>query len=231
MPIQSVRTRDREWFQRNRALVVGELVAAVLIVAGNLLGILPVSSTPFLLIFGWLSLWLRGLGWRDVGFARPAGWWRAVWLGVITGVAYQYISLYAVEPLVAHFTGELPDASLFASLIGNVQFLAFILLVTWTLAAFGEELVFRGYLMNRIADAGGNGRVAWALSLLVVSVLFGAAHLYQGASGIIDSAMSGLVLGGLYFASGRNLVAPIVAHGTYDTVAAVLMFLHKYPGM
>jgi membrane protease YdiL (CAAX protease family) len=33
----------------------------------------------------------------------------------------------------------------------------------------------------------------------------------------------------LYFITGRNLLAPIMAHGTFDTVGAVLLFLGKYP--
>src|SRR5215471_16909977 len=45
----------------------------------------------------------------------------------------------------------------------------------WTLDAFGEEMVYRGYLMNRIADLMNRTRWAWIVSLFVVHVGFGLA--------------------------------------------------------
>lgn len=231
MVLQGFRARSKAALGENRTLAVAELIVAALIAAGGVFGVVPFSSTPFLLVCGWLSLWLRGLGWRSVGLAVPAAWGRVLLVGVLTGVGYQYASLYAVEPLIARATGELPDVSMFAPLVGNVQFLLLSLLVAWTLAAFGEELVFRGYLMNRIADLAGRGGAGWALGLALTSILFGVVHLYQGASGVIATGLSGLVFGASYLASGRNLWAPIIAHGVYDTVGFALIFLGKYPGM
>ena len=63
-----------------------------------------------------------------------------------------------LEPLLARVTGSLPDVSQFAPLIGNTFFLVLSLVVSWTLAAFGEELVYRGYLMNRVVDLVGAHR-------------------------------------------------------------------------
>ena len=73
--------------------------------------------------------------------------------------------------------------------------------------------------------------MAWAVSLVVVSVLFGFAHLEQGISGVVANTSAGLVYGGLYLSSGRNLWTPIIAHGVYDTVALLLIFWGKYPGL
>ena len=33
-----------------------------------------VSKTPYLFVLGWASLRLRGMGWKDVGLARPPSW-------------------------------------------------------------------------------------------------------------------------------------------------------------
>jgi membrane protease YdiL (CAAX protease family) len=94
-----------------------------------------------------------------------------------------------------------------------------------------EEMAYRGYLMNRVAYAAGGTRAAWALSLVVVSALFGVVHLYQGASGMITAGISGLLFGILYLASGRNLWLPIIAHGINDTIGFTLIYLGKYPGL
>jgi membrane protease YdiL (CAAX protease family) len=152
-------------------------------------------------------------------------------MGVAIGIAYQYLSLYVVEPLLARLTGNLPDVSQFAPLIGNKFFLFISIVISWTLAAFGEELAFRGYLMNRIADLVGSSPKGWAISVTLVSALFGLVHLYQGASGMIAITLTGLLLGGLYLATGRNLWLPIIVHGVNDTLGFLLIFLGKYPGL
>jgi len=103
--------------------------------------------------------------------------------------------------------------------------------VVWTLAAFGEELVYRGYLTNRIAELVDAKRARWVVSLLASSTLFGAVHYYQGASGVIATGLCGLLYGTLYLVSGHNLWLPIVAHGVLDGVACVLIFLGQYPGL
>ena len=162
---------------------------------------------------------------------RPARWRHTLLLGVAVGVVYQVFSLYVIEPLIVQLTGRSIDLSQFAQIKGNVFVLAIFLLLVWTFAAFGEELVHRGYLMNRVAQLAGGSTRAWALSLVVVNVLFGVAHLYQGISGVAAVIAAGLVYGALYLWSGRNLWVPIIAHGVYDTVAFLLVFWGKYPGL
>jgi len=114
---------------------------------------------------------------------------------------------------------------------GNAKLFLLGLLLSWTLAAFGEEGVYRGYLMNRVAGLGNYSRTAWIVSLLLVSAVFGFGHLDQGITGQIENAIDGLLLGLLYLACGRNLWVPIIAHGITDTVDITLMFMGKYPGM
>ncbi len=84
--------------------------------------------------------------------------------------------------------------------------------------------------MNRFADAGNRSPVMWIVSLVVISLVFGYGHLYQGITGQVENAIDGLLLGVVYLACGRNLWAPIIAHGITDTVDMLLLFLGKYPG-
>jgi membrane protease YdiL (CAAX protease family) len=64
-----------------------------------------------------------------------------------------------------------------------------------------------------------------------VSVLFGLAHFPQGTTGVIENVIDGAILAALYFATGRNLWAPIIAHGVQDTVDVLLIYLGAYPGL
>jgi uncharacterized protein len=231
MSLKDFRARSTERLRGNRPFAVVELLVVLSIMAADVAGFIPLSVTPFLLVFGWLMLWLRGLGWRDVGLKRPARWPHTLLLGTGVGIAYQFVSLYAIEPLLARLTGALPDVSQFAPLVGNAWFFLLSIVVAWTLAAFLEEMVFRGYLMTRVADVGGRTRAAWLVALLLTSTIFGLAHLYQGASGMLITGMSGLLFGALYLASGRNLWTAIIAHGVNDTVGFALIYLGKYPGL
>jgi membrane protease YdiL (CAAX protease family) len=116
-------------------------------------------------------------------------------------------------------------------LTGNIKMTLIFIALSWTLAAFGEELFWRGYLMNRVADIGGRTPPAWIVSLIVVSIAFGLAHGYQGPTGWIEEGLAGLFLGLMYLRTGRNLCVPIIAHGVSDTIDMVLIFFGKMPGM
>lgn len=127
-------------------------------------------------------------------------------------------------------SGKQPDLSDFELLRGNIKYTLIALALTWTLAAFGEELVWRGYLMNRIADLGNHTRLAWILSLLLVNAAFGLSHSDQGVTGQIEEAIAGLFLGAIYLRTGKNLAVPILAHGAANTLDMVLLFFGKYAG-
>jgi membrane protease YdiL (CAAX protease family) len=189
------------------------------------------SKTPYLFLLGWASLRLRGMRWKDVGFSRPKGWGKAFGIGITVGVAMELFELFVSQPLLARWIGKMPDLSDFADLVGNLKLLLIYLALVWVLGALGEELVYRGYLMNRVAALFRSPKVAWTLSLVVVSFAFGCAHLDQGSTGMVENILNGLLLGGLYLACGRNLAVPVIAHAFSDTLDFLLIYLGKYPGM
>jgi len=96
--------------------------------------------------------------------------------------------------------------------------------LVWTFAAFGEEMGYRGYLMTRTADIGNRSKLAYFAALLASSVLFGYGHYYKGPPGVLQSTVSGLILGGAYLLSGRNLWVSVLAHGCSDTIAIAAVF-------
>jgi membrane protease YdiL (CAAX protease family) len=190
-----------------------------------------VSKTPYLFLLGWASLRLRGMRWKDVGFARPRSWKKAVLVGIAVGVAMEALELFITQPLLARWLGKMPDLSDFAGVAGSLKVLLIYLVLIWTLGPLGEEVDYRGYLMNRVAGVFRETKAAWIVSLVAVSVVFGCGHLDQGATGMLENVWNGLLLGALYLACGRNLAIPIIAHATTDTMDLVLMYLRKYPGM
>lgn len=219
-----------DWRQ-SKWLALGELAVVALIFIADEHHLIYVSRTPYLLLLAWVSLRMRRLRWRNVGFSRYRSWPMTLALGVAGGLFLEIQELFVTQPLLARLTGKQPDLSDFRILTGNIKYTLAGLALTWTLAAFGEELVWRGYLMNRVADLGNRTHLAWFCSLVVVNAAFGLAHSYQGVTGIIEEGIAGLFLGAMYLRTGKNLSVPIIAHGISDTLDIVLIFLGKFPGL
>lgn len=211
-------------------LVVAEALGIALLFALDATHHLWVSKTPWLLLLGWASLRLRGLRWRDVGLRRGPSLRRLAYLAIVGGIALETLQLTITQPLVTRLLGAEPDLHQLADLQGNLPRLALYVVLSWTLAAFGEELVWRGYVLNRLLGLVGRWRAPYSVGLVLASVLFGLAHAYQGAPGIIVETVSGLILGAVYLGCDRNLVVPIAVHGVVDTIDVVLGYFGQLPG-
>lgn len=97
--------------------------------------------------------------------------------------------------------------------------------IIWTTNAFGEEMVMRGFLMNRLCEVFGGKRFAWVLAAVVQALMFGASHAYQGFAGVIITGMVGLVFGLGYLLARRNLWPVIIAHGFINTIGMTVLHL------
>jgi len=219
------RLRDSIW------LVVAEFAIVSGLFVADIYHHIYISKTPYLFLLGWASLRLRGLRWKDVGFAPPHSWGNAFLIGIAAGIGMEGFELFVSQPLLARWLGKMPDLSDFADMAGNLKVFLIYLVLIWTLGVLGEEVVYRGYLMNRLAGVFRNTKGAWIVSLVVISVVFGCAHLDQGSTGMIENIWNGLLLGLLYLACGRNLAVPVIAHALTDTLDLALIYLGKYPGM
>lgn len=198
----------------NKLAVVFELVLFVAIVVADALGWVPLTQTVLLLPFVAIALVLRREPWLSLGLSRPPiGWPRAISLGIVTGIGLEALAVLVTTPWISRIFGTEPDYSDLAGIQANALLLLTFLALNWTLAAFGEELCFRGFLLNRLAGLFGNSPSAWWLALALSSALFGWGHTEQGAAGWVQEGLSGFLLGVLFLTSRRNLVVPIIAHG------------------
>ena len=98
-----------------------------------------------------------------------------------------------------------------------------------TTAGSFEEFLFRGYLLNRIADWIPGRAVRWILSTLLVSVVFGIHHITHGMSAVVFAFLMSLLFSAAYLTVGRRLWPIMMAHAFYDVVTITLAFLGWLP--
>ena len=230
MEIESTNNHGQAW-RDSRWSVLIEFALVVAVYGARQQHLLKVSATPYLLLVAWISLRLRRIQWKQIGFTSYRTWVMTLLLGIACGVGLELFDLFGKQPLLTRSWESRPTSSHFPAVRGNLKLALVMIALIWILAAFGEELVYRGYLMNRVADLGRGTRTAWIVSLFLISALFGFSHYDQGLTGIIEEGSDGLILGLMYLASRRNLAIPIVAHGVCDTIDIALLFLGKYPAL
>ena len=87
-------------------------------------------------------------------------------------------------------------------------------------AGVSEELVFRGFLLYYFSLY--VPQINAVERVLLVSLAFGMAHIYQGWKPAVGTGVLGLVLAGLYLISG-SLLLPVLVHAAVDW-RVLLMF-------
>ena len=178
----------------------------------------------------WLGLRLRGQTWKHLGLDFRFGGWRALLRTVLLSLVVLVAALAAFvagSVLTAGFqaASEAADMSGYAYLQGNLPMLLLALAAVYVVSSFGEEVVYRGWLMTRLAEMGGSRRPAWGAAVAASAVVFGLAHFDWGLAGIIQTTFMGLALAAAYLLVRRNLWVLILAHACIDTLLLVQLYL------
>ena len=183
----------------------------------------------------YVGLRLRGQRWDHFGLTFRRGSGRTV----VRTVLQSLVALIAAAGLfIAAAVGfawvagglEPAEATGLEYLRGNLPMLFATLLVVYVTASFSEEVIYRAFLMNRIAELGGGSRTSWMAALGLSSVVFGLAHFSWGPAGMVQTGFMGLALGTAYLVFGRKLWVVILAHGYMDTALLVQAYLSANPG-
>jgi len=217
------------------AVVAGTIVVPIVLI--TLVGerlpppvaqILSLAILPTAALTCWVVLRPDGLGFGGLGLARPPSWLKAVGVGVAVGATVLAASQLFISPLVVLLFGHYLDPAMFDPLAGNVGALATNLSIALFHAALCEEIIFRGFLLQRcerLFRSTGGGTIA---AIAVQAVLFGLLHYPQGGAGILATALGGLLWGAAFVVFSRSLWVVIVGHAAFDATFFVLMFLGQH---
>jgi membrane protease YdiL (CAAX protease family) len=173
------------------------------------------------LIFGFIAI---GPLWHGPSIKALAGRFsptlRSVALDLGIAVAYLVLANYllaALGSVLVHLIKPGSTEALKNALPHSILEDAVFLLVALT-AGICEEVTFRGYLQRQFTGWTSNA----AAGIFLQGIAFGAAHSYQGTTGIIGIAFFGCMFG--WLASWRKSLRPgIMAHFLYDAIGGLVL--------
>jgi hypothetical protein len=182
-----------------------------------------------LLVGGGMIFWLLFLhlvvcrdSLQSLGF-KIKGFWMDMAIGVGLGAGFLLLQR-VMQPMLNSLFDFRPPSTEIIQLIHGVSSDPWLLAlwlgpVVWIGVAGFEEL-WRVFVLRRLWNIFPGTGGKWIV-LLLVSVLFGVAHGYQGPASIISIGFNSVLMGWFFMATGRTR-ALIVSHAVYDSVQIVM---------
>jgi membrane protease YdiL (CAAX protease family) len=208
-------------------LLISGLVSSFLaalpfsVAQGKNAGILKTATSTaiFLLIESGITLILLALllklhheRVRDLGLIWNR-WRPNILMGIILVPFLFVINAFVAYIFREYFPQFYIERNPLTEIIHTPRQLALFILSALIAGGIKEEMQ-RAFILTRFRQyLGGAG-----LGLVLWSIAFGMGHYIQGVQGITVTAMCGFLFGLIYLISG-SLIAPIVAHSLYDTLA------------
>jgi len=167
----------------------------------------------------------RGMRWRNLGMRRPS---RPLWLFAqvpVVLVAWLAAS-FGAATLVGQYLPSPDTSARFGHLAGNLPATIWWIAIGWLIGGFAEEIIFRGFILNRLEALLPRGARGSVMAVLLQAFLFGAVHAYnRGLFGLLVLGAVGAVLGTFYLVFHRNLWPLILAHGLGNTLGFLVRYL------
>jgi membrane protease YdiL (CAAX protease family) len=156
----------------------------------------------------------------DLGF-RTRVWKPDVLLGVALVPVLFFISGFIAVAFQTYLPRHFSSHNPLLETIHTRQQLELFVFSALIAGGIKEELQ-RAFILTRFGQHLGG---AW-VGLLLWSTAFGAAHYVQGWQGVVAAGLFGFIFGALYLARG-SLIAPMVAHGLYDSLVLVSYWVFR----
>lgn len=175
-----------------------------------------VIATLMLVALLLLLRFLCGERFRDLNLKR-ARWWQ----DVLGGLGLTVVTLGTASflgPVIGRLLPSNPQSveNMFIGLAQDPLKLALFLGPGLMLGAAGFEELTRVFFLTRWWKIA-SGTVWHWLGVFVSAAMFGLAHLYQGPVGIVNTAISGLILAIVYLRFGR-IWPLIISHYLHDAL-------------
>ncbi len=182
------------------------LLAIIIVVSLSFLDkIIPPAGIPIAVIAIFILFKWKKVSIKHLGLFNPKHWGKTILIGLIIGIFIQAFGIYVLSQ-VKEWIGivqEVPTA--YSAIEGNNTKLIIYLVVAWTTAGFGEELIYRSFFLGQFVSVFNNVKSKWILSLIISSIIFGFLHFNNGIDAIIGTTINGFIIGLVYLKTGRNI--------------------------
>lgn len=191
--------------------------------------ILSIADRNFGYFFGLFValflLWGSNWNWKKFGFGTQLNS-QTILSGLLLAIVTFLVIDICIQPFLEIYFGKI-DLSSVEEIRGNFTSFFILFIIMWVFAAFGEEFLFSGYYMKHFAEVIGNTNKAWFTAAVVLSIYFGVSHRYQGMAGIIAITLSSTLFFFMFYRHRKNLALLVFAHGFYDSIGLILIYLNK----
>jgi len=183
----------------------------------------------FMLAIVFTGIKLRGEGLSHFGFSFKRFNWKSGFKTFYQSLVVFMLAMagFVIGSIImANITGipETSDMSGYDYLKDNYWMLLLTLGGTYIVASFGEEVIYRAFLINRISELGLSSKTGKILTIIISAVIFGFAHYTWGPMGIVQTAFMGLALGICYLYFKKRIWMLILAHAYMDTILMLQMY-------
>ena len=191
--------------------------------ARGVIAVLAGAATALAITLG------RGGSLADLGFRRPRRWLTVPFW--VLGIFIMFVVAQAAAPALASqfFDVPQPDLSRYEMIRGNLGAAVFFAMALPLAAAVPEEIVYRGFLIDRFTTVFGGGTAGAWLAAVTQAAIFGSVHFQWGVGGILATAIMGLVWGIGYILCGRNLWVVIIAHSLAHVALVTQLYFMPAP--
>ena len=231
------------YLKKNTVYKIGEILFLIVLVTAFVLLVLPLAGENLLykqgivwtanilmLLYIWAGIRLRGHDCSSLGlgFKRPT-FKQALRVFLLSLLVFvlAMIGFMIGSVIMVNITGmpQQADMSSYTFLKDNLGLLVLTLSGVYIASSFGEEVIYRGFLINRISEIGGNTRIAISVAVLLSAAIFGLVHYEWGPMGVVQTFFMGLVLGICYLKLKKRLWILVLAHAYMDTILMVQLYL------
>lgn len=143
---------------------------------------------------------------------------------VVGSLAEQFLA----DPNIANSELNRAMSGRFADLPGNVSVYLFWLITAWVIGGFTEELLFRGFMIQRFEKLYQQLPFAIGLAVVTQALIFGQQHYYyQGLAGVAAMCVIAIISGVIYVLAKRRLWPLIISHGLANTIGLTMLLLSE----
>lgn len=227
----------------NKLVKIGEIVLIFVVAFGFIKIFTPFArdnivynqiviwfANILMLLYVWLGIKLRNQKLSDFGITfNKITFKKGIQVFLISILVFiAAIAAFVLGSIImVNITGipESSDMSNYAFLQNNLGMLILTLIGTYIVASFGEEVIYRGFIINRLIELGLDSKIGKVIVIFISAMIFGLVHYQWGPMGIVQTGFMGAVLGFFYLKLKKRIWILVLAHGYMDTILMIQMYM------